>query len=126
MAGPGRPQVERRDEAFAERLQTRIWQEEPSPDNPYVAAACRLHGYALTDLVEGRSFVDCLYLLFRGELPTAAEARLLERALIGLINPGPRHPATRAAIAAGVGKTDPGLVLPIALGTLSGSHLGAG
>lgn len=118
--------VQRRDDIYAERTATRIWQELPSADNPYIAAQCRCHGYDLLELVQKRSFADMLYLLFRGELPTTAEAQLLDALMVAFINPGPRHPATRAAMNAGVGKTDPALILPIALTTLSGTHNAAG
>ena len=119
-------QVRKRDDHFVKHTATRIWQEVPSPDNPYIAAECRCHGYDLMELMQKRSFVDVLYLLFRGELPTVDEARLLETLMIGFINPGPRHTATRAAMNAGVGKTDPTLILPIALTTLSGKYNAAG
>ena len=46
--------------------------------------------------------------------------------MIALINPGPRHPSTRAAMNASVGKTDSTHILPISLGILGGMHLGAG
>lgn len=117
--------VRRRGEAFAQRPATRIWEELAAAENPYAAAGARCHGYDLLELMTKRSFVDVLYLLFQGELPSPEQARLLEQLMIALINPGPRHPATRAAMCAGVGKTDTGQILPIALTTLSGAHLGA-
>ncbi len=117
--------VERRSEAFALRTVTRIWEEQASEENPYLADSCRCYGYDLLDLMEKRTLVEVLFLLLRGELPSAQEARLLESLMIALINPGPRHPATRAAMIAGVGKTDPAHILPISLGILGGSHLGA-
>lgn len=116
--------VERRNEVFAQRPATRIWQEIPSESNPYIAEGCRCHGYNLMELVEKRSFVDVLYLLFRGELPNPDQSDLLEKLMICLINPGPRHPATRAAMLAGVGKTDPSHIVPISLNVLSGKYLG--
>lgn len=118
--------VESRNDIFAERTATKIWQEIESPDNPYLADACLCHGYDLLELTQKRSFVEVLYLLFRGELPDADAARLLEHLMISLINPGPRHPATRAAMNAGVGSTDREHILPIALSIYGGSHLGAG
>jgi citrate synthase len=118
--------VRSRNEAFARRTVTRIWQEQPSEENPYVAASCRCFGYDLIELMERRSFVDVLFLLFRGELPNREQAELLEGLMIALINPGPRHPATRAAMLAGVGKTNPVHILPISLSILGGSHMGAG
>jgi citrate synthase len=119
-------EVRSRNEAFSARAATRIWQEIPADDNPYIASAARCHGYDLFELMEKRSFVDVFYLLFRGELPSADEARLLQALMIGLINPGPRHPATRAAMNVGVGKTDPLHILPIAAGVLGGDHQGGG
>lgn len=119
-------EVRSRNEAFSERASTRIWQETPADDNPYIASAARCHGYDLFELMEKRSFVDVFYLLFRGELPSPDEARLLQALMIGLINPGPRHPATRAAMNVGVGKTDPLHILPIAAGVLGGDHQGGG
>lgn len=120
-----RRKVESRNDAFAERTATKIWQEIESPHNPYLAESCRCHGYDLLELTQKRSFVEVLYLLFRGELPNVDEARLLEQLMIALINPGPRHPATRAAMTAGVGSTDREHILPIALSIYGGSHLGA-
>ncbi|MDZ4261485.1 MAG: citrate synthase, partial [Pseudomonadota bacterium] len=110
-----KPQEQSRNDAFAKRTATKIWQEIASPDNPYLTESAQCHGYDLLELTQKRSFVDVLYLMFRGELPTANEATLLEQLMIALINPGPRHPATRAAMNAGVGSTDVEHILPIAL-----------
>ena len=60
--------VRSRNEAFTQRTATRIWHEEPSEDNPYIAASALCHGYDLFELMEKRSFVEVFYLLFRGEL----------------------------------------------------------
>jgi len=117
--------VRRREEEFTQRPVTKIWDESPSAENPYIAESCRCHGYDLFELMGKRSFVDVLYLLFQGELPSADKAQLLEQLMIALINPGPRHPATRAAMCVGVGKTDTAQILPVALTTLSGQYLGA-
>jgi citrate synthase len=121
-----RTPVRRRKTRFAERSVTRIWQEQATEENPYIAASCRCHGYDLMELMAKRSYVEVLYLVFRGELPTVAQASLLEALMISMINPGPRHPATRAAMNAGIGKTDPVHILPIALAVMGGSHAGAG
>ena len=121
-----RGKVEIRNDVFAERTATKIWQEIENQNNPYLADSCLCHGYDLLELTQKRSFVEVLYLLFRGELPGTDEAKLLEQLMIALINPGPRHPATRAAMNAGVGGTDREHILPIALSIYGGSHLGAG
>lgn len=118
--------VRRRDEEFTQRVVTKIWQESPLPENPYIAESCRCQGYDLLELMEKRGFVETLLLIFTGELPGRDEARLFEQLMIALINPGPRHPATRAAMCAGVGKTDTTQILPVALTVLSGEFLGAG
>lgn len=123
---PKRVKVESRNEPFSKRAATRIWSEEPSSDNPYIATSALCHGYDLFELMGKRSFVDVFYLLFRSELPTTAEAVLLQALMIALINPGPRHPATRAAMNVGVGKTNPLHILPIASAVLGGEHLGGG
>jgi citrate synthase len=120
-----RPKAQIRSQDFAERIATRIWQEEPDPENPYLALRCRCQGYDLFDLMRECRFLDVLLLLFTGELPTKEQARLLELLMIALINPGPRHPASRAAMNAGAGRTDPAHILPISMSVLSGSHLGA-
>lgn len=121
-----RRQVESRNETFAERQVSKIWQEQPHPGNPYIADRSYCHGYDLLDLMAKRSFVDVFYLLFKGELPSPDKAELLEALMIALINPGPRHPSTRAAMNAGVGKTDSAHILPISLSILGGNYLGAG
>lgn len=119
-------QVRSRNEPFVSRTATRIWQEIPSSDNPYIAAAARCHGYDVVELMAKCSVVDVFYLLFRGELPTPADAQLLQQLMIALLNPGPRHPATRAAMNAGIGKTDPVHILPIAAAVLGGDYMGSG
>lgn len=116
--------VQRRDVKYASRVVTEIWEEQPSPQNPYLAERCRCRGYDLFDLMGNRSYVDMLYLLFIGELPTKEHARMLETLMIAFINPGPRHPAARAAIYAGCGRTQTSHILPIALSVFSGDHLG--
>lgn len=120
----GDSKTERRDEQFAKKTATKLWFESPS-ENPYIATAAHCHGYDLSELIGKRSYTDVLFLLFKGELPTAEASQLLEKLMIAFINPGPRHPATRAAMNAGIGKTDPSHILPIGLTILGGEHLGA-
>ncbi len=118
--------VTKRDEQYAKKISTKIWHEKPSEQNPYIAQQSRCHGYDLIELMNECSYAEVLFLLFRSELPTKEETAIFERLLISFINPGPRHPATRAAIATGVGKTDPVHILPIALATMGGNFQGAG
>jgi len=114
----------RRDEEFAQQLKTRIWDEIPSAYNPYLAESYRCYGYDIFELLQHCRYSEVVYLLFRGELPDDNEAMLLEQLQIALINPGIRHAAGRAAVYAGVGKTDPAHILPISLSVLGGEHLG--
>lgn len=118
------PKEQLRNLKFAARTVTRIWQEEPSGANPYLAAGCRCHGYDLLELSSKKSFVEVLFLLLTGELPSLQQTELLNAVMVAFINPGPRHPATRAAMNAGVGKTFGTHILPIGLAVLGGSHLG--
>ena len=118
------PTVTKRDQKFSKKIVTKIWKEQSAAHNPYLVERCLCHGYDIEELSQKKSYVDVLYLLFHGELPTKEEAELLETLLIALINPGPRHPATRAAMNAGVGKTNPAHILPIGLSVMSGAYLG--
>lgn len=119
-----KPVIKSRHEAFVERVATRIWQETPTSHNPYIAESCQCHGYDILELAGKRSFSDVIFLLQLGELPTAHQSQLFETLLVSLSNPGPRHPATRAAMNAGVGKTDPAHILPISQSVMSGNYLG--
>jgi citrate synthase len=118
--------VKKREDLYVEKMATKICQEIPSEENPYIAKEMHLHGYNLIDLMQKKSFIDVLLLLFKGELPNQNEVELLEHLMIALIELGTRHPATRAAINVGIGKTDIIHILPVSLSVLSGTHLGAG
>jgi citrate synthase len=126
MQSPKHDQVRSRNEPFVQKTATRIWQEQPSDDNPFIATSAMCHGYDLFELMHKRSFVDVFFLLFRGELPGKNESQILQALMIALINPGPRHPATRAAMNVGVGKTDPLHIVPIATAVLGGDYQGGG
>jgi citrate synthase len=97
------------------RMSTHITREEPVPGNPYLAGARFTCGYANTDLLRHCGYAETLLLLLRGELPNAAELRLLETLLVGLSNPGPNHPAVRAAMTAGLSKSNVEHLLPLGL-----------
>ncbi len=103
---------------------TNIWHEEPSPHNPYLAQRCSVRGYDLIELMKGRSWVDVWYLLFQGELPTEAQSTLLEHLMIGLIGPGPRHPASRAVMTSTATMSEPVHMLSIGAALLGGEHGG--
>ena len=122
---PAAKKIQRRDEAFTKKTATKIWLEQPAAENSFLTENAYCHGYNLVDLVQKRSFADTVYLLFRGELPNKVQAELFGCLMVAFMSPGPRHPATRSAVLAAVGKTDPALILPIALSILAGEHGGA-
>ncbi|HEX8987597.1 MAG TPA: hypothetical protein VF816_06525 [Rhodocyclaceae bacterium] len=85
-----------------EVIRTRIWHEEPEPDNPFAAKTAYCHGYDVYGDMLGRArWSEMVYLLFRGEAPAPAEADLLETLAVALANPGPRDPSVHAAMCGG-------------------------
>ena len=56
-------------------MESRIWLEEPEPDNAFACRAAYCHGYDVYGEMVGRaSWVEMLYLLFRGEAPSRSHA----------------------------------------------------
>lgn len=107
-------------------IHSRIWEEEPEPGNPFAARACYCRGYDVYgDLLAKASYPEYLYLLFRGERPSAAEARTLEILAIAIANPGPRDPSVHAAMASGVGGSPAAASLMAALAAGAGVSGGA-
>lgn len=109
-----------------EAIHTRIWEEIPEADNPFAAALCRCAGYDVYgELLGGASWPEYLYLLFKLERPTQAQARLLEGLAIALANPGPRDPSVHAAMSGGVGGSTHASCLMAALAVGAGQVGGA-
>ncbi len=107
-------------------LHTRIWQEEPQADNPFATHTAHCHGYDVYGQMLGRaSWVDMLYLLFKGQAPSPAQARLLEALALALANPGPRDPMVHAAMCGGVGGSHAAASLIAALAVGAGQSGGA-
>lgn len=114
-------------ECQMEQVRTRIWLEEPEPDNPFAARAAYCHGYDVYGGLLGNArWADMLYLIFRGEPPASWQAELLETLSIALANPGPRDPSVHAAMCGGVGGSTAAACLIAALavgaGQLSGGR----
>jgi citrate synthase len=49
------------------------------------------------ELIDGVGFAEMVWLMVRGELPTAAEAELLEKTLVAAVDHGPQAPSIAAA-----------------------------
>ena len=108
-------------------IRTRIWLEEPEPDNAFATKAAYCHGYDVYGEMLGQiSWVEMLCLLFQGEIPAKRQANLLEALAIALSNPGPRDPSVHAAMCGGVGGSTSASCLIAALsvgaGQLSGGR----
>jgi citrate synthase len=113
-------------ESRADRIYTRIWQEAPEPDNSFATRIALCHGYDVYgDMLWRARWVDMLFLLLRGEAPTAAQARLLDALAVALANPGPRDAAVHAAMCAGVGGSTSAAALIAALSIGAGKAGGA-
>ncbi|HET6627121.1 MAG TPA: citryl-CoA lyase [Nocardioidaceae bacterium] len=95
-----------RDDAHAQVSSedvTRWWATSVSDIEPGVI---RLRGYPVEQLIGGASFVEAIWLMVRGELPTRSQAALLELALVAAVDHGPQAPsiaAARMAATCGVG-----------------------
>ena len=103
-------------------MQSRIWLEEPEPDNPFAARAAYCHGYDVYGEMLGKSgWADMLFLLFRGEAPTRPQRAMLEALAVALANPGPRDASVHAAMCGGVGGSSAAASLMAALAVGAGS-----
>jgi citrate synthase len=114
-------------EKTEEKFHTRIWDEVPEPDNPFAAAACYCSGYDVYgDILGKASWIEYLYLLFRGEPPSLQQAKLLEGLAVALANPGIRDHSVQAAMNGGAcGSTNASSLmaaLAVGAGQLGGAH----
>ena len=110
-----------------EKFHTRIWDEVPEPDNPFAAAACYCNGYDVYgDILGKASWIEYLYLLFRGERPSLQQAKLLEGLAVALANPGIRDHSVQAAMNGGTcGSTNASCLmaaLAVGAGQMGGAH----
>ena len=104
-----------------EVIHTKIWREDPEPDNPFAAAKCYCAGYdVFGEILKKASWIEYLYLLFKQERPSDREAQLLEKIAIAIANPGIRSHSVRAAMCAGVSGS------PSAAALMSSLAVGAG
>lgn len=85
-----------------------------------------IRGYPIQDLIGHIGYVQMVWLMLRGELPSEAQARLFEAALIAGVDHGPHAPSiaiARMAISCGVGLNG---AVGSAVNVLGDIHGGAG
>lgn len=85
-----------------------------------------IRGHKIEDLIGRLSFGQMIWLMTRGDMPTAAEAELLECALVAGVDHGPQAPsiaAARMAATCGVGLNN---VMATGVNMLGDVHGGAG
>lgn len=85
-----------------------------------------LRGYPVEELIGGAGFVDVIWLMLRGDRPTAAQRRLLEAALVSAVDHGPQAPsiaAARMAATCGIGLNS---AMATGVNLLGDTHGGAG
>lgn len=107
-------------------IHTKIWREEAEPDNPFAAKAAYCHGYdVFGEMLGAARWADMLYLLLRGEAPSAQQVAVLEMLAVALANPGPRDPSIHAAMCGGACGSTAAASLIAALGVGAGRYGGA-
>jgi citrate synthase len=113
------------DTATPHTVHSRIWREEAEPDNRFAARAAYCRGFDVYGEMLGQArWVEMLFLLFRDEPPTAAQANLLEALAVALANPGPRDASVHAAMCGGVCGSTAASSLMAALGVGAGQLAG--
>lgn len=86
----------------------------------------RVRGYPIQELIGNLGFPEMVWLMLRGERPSAAQARLLEAALVAAVDHGPHAPSiaiARMAISCGLPLNG---AMASAVNTLDDVHGGAG
>ena len=63
---------------FSKSIKSDICQEIACKDNPYLANERLISGYNIEELANKVSFIDSIYLLFKGELPEKTDSKLLD------------------------------------------------
>ena len=85
-----------------------------------------MRGYAIQELIGAISFPQMIWLMLRGELPTPAQAGLLEAALVASVDHGPHAPSIAIARIAATTGIDLNNVMASAVNVLGDVHGGAG
>ncbi len=86
----------------------------------------QLRGYPIEQLIGRLTFIQTIWLLVRGEIPSEAQAKLLEAAMVASVNGGPMSPScaiASMAITCGVGLNN---AIASGVNALGDTHGGAG
>ncbi len=86
----------------------------------------RFRGYPIEDLIGAVSFPQMIWLMLRGELPTPAQAQLLELTLVSAVDHGPQAPSIAAARMASSCGLDLNNAIATGVNLLGNVHGGAG
>ena len=86
----------------------------------------RYRGYAIEDLIGKIGFAEMVWLMMRGELPNAGQARLLDTVLISAVDHGPQAPSIAIARMASTCGVSLNNTMASALNVLGDVHGGAG
>ena len=110
----------------ANLIHSRIWEEEAEPENAFATRRAHCHGYDVYGAMLGHAtWADMIYLMLRGEAPSAAQERLFDTLALALANPGPRAPSVHAAMCGGVAGSTAAASLIAALAVGAGGYGGA-
>lgn len=89
------------------------------------AGELRVRGYEITEMIRGLSFAQSVYLILKGELPTKAEARMMEGLLVSSIDHGITPPSNLAARTVLSGGNSLNAAVAAGILTIGDSHGGA-
>ena len=85
-----------------------------------------LRGVPVEELIAGATFPETIWLMLRGSRPSAAQARLLEAALVAAVDHGPQAPSIAAARMAVTCGLSLNAAMATAVNMLGDVHGGAG
>jgi citryl-CoA lyase len=89
------------------------------------AGELNVRGYRITDIISKLSFAQTIYLILKGELPTEAEARMMEGLLASSIDHGITPPSNLAARTVMSGGNSLNASVAAGILTIGDSHGGA-
>lgn len=85
----------------------------------------RIKGYNVVDLMEHKTFAETLFLLLKGELPSSAEAKMMEAILVSSVDHGTTPPSSLATRVVASGGNPLNACIAGGILTIGESHGGA-